>query len=353
MTAPFIVAIQRKLAVHAFQDVRAEFWRDAAARIRSRLSLVGWLEALAAREPHTKRGRMALIWTQDLRVYPEFTKASAPYLPPLDRIMLQAAEDADDDAAIYDLLAEQIELTKEVWGKFVSALAMPLISGLSVSGAVYVYGAKLFPEFASIMPLEDWQPYQATVARIAMFLASPSGLIVPMVFLSVCGVIYWSLENYVGKFRDTLDKYVFPWSVVRSLRGLQVTMVIATMIKAKVSWRNILTRLGTSGSTWIQWQVNKVGEQGRTIYAADPLAGLGSGLVSEALHYRLMDYAVAGSDNLGDLMLAAARDEHRSMMTQMDRLSKTFVLLAYVCIAVVLVAVATAVPSITMTSLMR
>ena len=75
--------------------------------------------------------------------------------------------------------------------------------------------------------------------------------------------------------------------------------------------------------------------------------------MSEALHYRLMDYAVAGSDNLGDLMLAAARDEHRSMMTQMDRLSKTFVLLAYVCIAVVLVAVATAVPSITMTSLMR
>jgi type II secretory pathway component PulF len=329
-----------------FAGVRGEFWTDLAAATRAKRPVLAWLRGLASRAGTTAQGQTAALIARAMSLRPEFPVAAAPYLPGLDRVMVEAAEYAADKAQVYELLAEQVEMAKTLRGQLLGALAIPLL-GLALAAVVVgIYGTQVFPEFISIAPLNTWPPAKAAIASLALFLSGWGGLALLALVVVIVAWVLWSLDRYTGPGRRFLDDHVWPWSMVRSTRGVEVVMAVATMLGARVAWETVLAKLRTLGTPWLRWQASLVEQRSRTTRAADPLGSLDTGLLSPSLYYRIVDYADARGDELPKLLLQAARDEAKRVERRMKVFSTTAGVVVQALVAVSFLAMYYSLPQI-------
>lgn len=314
--------INEALVRWQFRGQRAEFWRDLATMIRNKISLRDRLLTLAAREPNSARGRFAQMWLDAMLVRPDFAEAATPLVPVTDHLMLRAAANANDLPDALDLLGEQIERTQELRSVLMTALVMPLI-GLAAAVVLFlVYGGKIFPEFAKVYPMHFWPSFNQDVASVAMFLAGPGGIAILVGLAALLTIYALSLDRWTGPIRVWLDDHFLPYSAVRDLRGIGVLMALATLLRNRVSLRDSIVRMGEAGSPWLAWHADQILEGAATRYASDPVAALGTGVLSDALYHRLVDYGKVGALDLPELLLRAARDEAAALKRRMERLAR-------------------------------
>jgi type II secretory pathway component PulF len=327
-----------------FRGQRAEFWRDLATMIRNKISLRDRLLTLAAREPSSARGRFAQLWLDAMLVRPDFAEAATPLVPLTDHLMLRAAASSNNLPDALDLLGEQIERTRELRSVLAGALAMPLI-GLAAAVVLFlVYGGKIFPEFAKVYPMRFWPDFNRDVASVAMFLAGPGGLAILAALLALIAAYLWSLDRWTGRVRTWMDDHVLPYSAVRDLRGIGLLMALATLLRNRVSLRDAVVRMGESGSRWMAWHADAILEGAATRYASDPVAALGTGVLSDPLYFRLIDYGKVSGLQLPDLLLRAARDEAAALKRRLERLARVLTVVTLLVAGGVLLLCVAAIP---------
>jgi type II secretory pathway component PulF len=305
----------------SFRGERAEFWRDLATMTRAKVAVIDHIRAIAAREPRSARGRMMQLWLDALLVRPDFSEAVAPYVPLTDRVMLQAAATSEQRAEVFDLLAEQIELTKKLSGQLLGTLTMPLLGLASAVSLVVIYGAKVFPEFIKVYPLEFWPPSSQDIARVAMFLGSWNGVIVAAALVVFAIIVIVSLGRWTGQARAWFDEHVWPYTLVRDVRGIAFVMALATILRSRIGFREAIERIGAIGSPWLAWQAERIGANLRGRYAADPIGALATGIVGRRLYYRLVDYGKVPGLDVPDLLVKAARDEAATVQRRLAKLA--------------------------------
>lgn len=327
-----------------FRGQRAEFWRDLATMIRNKISLRDRLMTLSAREPSSARGRFAQMWLDAMLVRPDFAEAATPLLPVTDHLMLRAASNSNNLPDALDLLGEQIERTRELKSVLVSALVMPMI-GLAAAVVLFlVYGGKIFPEFAKVYPMKFWPSFNQDVASVAMFLAGPGGLATLGLIVALIFLYLWSLDRWTGPVRAWMDDHFLPYSAVRDLRGIGLLMALATLLRNRVSLRDSIVRMGEAGSKWMAWHADLILEGAATRHASDPIAALGTGVLSDLLYYRLIDYGKVGGLELPDLLLRAARDEAAALKRRLERLARVLTVLTLLIAGCVMLVCVAAIP---------
>lgn len=327
-----------------FRGERAEFWRDLATMVRNKISLRERLMTLAAREPHSARGRFAQMWLDAMLVRPDFAEAATPLVPVTDHLMLRAAANAQNLPDALDLLGEQIERTRELKSVLIAALVMPLIGLIAAVVLFLVYGGKIFPEFANVYPMQFWPSFNREVATVAMFLAGPGGVVV--LGALAAGVIAYvgSLDRWTGRVRAWVDDHFLPYSAVRDLRGVGLLMALATLLRNRVSLRDSIVRMGEAGSRWMAWHADQILEAAATRHASNPLAALGSGVLSRCLYHRLIDYGKVGGLELPDLLLRAARDEATALKRRLGRLARILTVITLLLAGAVMLICIAAIP---------
>lgn len=327
-----------------FRGQRAEFWRDLATMIRNKISLRERLMTLAAREPGSARGRFAQMWLDAMLVRPDFAEAATPLVPVTDHLMLRAAANSQNLPDALDLLGEQIERTRELKSVLITALVMPLI-GLSAAIVLFlVYGGKIFPEFAKVYPMQFWPSFNRDVATVAMFLAGPGGFVVLTLLGALLTAYGVSLDRWTGRVRTWVDDHFLPYSAVRDLRGVGLLMALATLLRNRVSLRDSIVRMGEAGSRWMAWHADQILEAAATRHASNPLAALGSGVLSRSLYYRLIDYGKVGGLELPDLLLRAARDEATALKRRLERLARVLTVITLLVAGAVMLLCIAAIP---------
>lgn len=327
-----------------FSGQRAEFWRDLAAMIRNKISLRERLMTLAAREPGSARGRFAQMWLDAMLVRPDFAEAATPLLPVNDHLMLRAAANANNLPDALDLLGEQIERTRELKSVLTAALVMPLIGLTAAVFLFLIYGARIFPEFAKVYPMKFWPDFNREVATVAMFLAGSGGIAVLTACTALAAAYLWSLDRWTGRLRPWLDDQFLPYSAVRDLRGIGLLMALATLLRNRVSLRDSVVRMGEAGSPWMAWHADQILEAAATRHAANPIAALGTGVLSNHLYHRLIDYGKVGGLELPDLLLRAARDEAAALKRRLERLARVLTVMTLVMAGAVMLLCVAAIP---------
>lgn len=336
--------INEALVRWQFRGQRAEFWRDLATMIRNKISLRDRLLTLAAREPNSARGRFAQMWLDAMLVRPDFAEAATPLVPVTDHLMLRAAANANDLPDALDLLGEQIERTQELRSVLTSALVMPLI-GLAAAIVLFlIYGGKIFPEFAKVYPMQFWPSFNQDVASVAMFLAGPGGLTILAGLVLLVALYVLSLDRWTGPIRARLDDHFLPYAAVRDLRGIGLLMALATLLRNRVSLRDAIVRMGEAGSAWMAWHADQILEAAATRYASDPIAALGTGVLSDGLYHRLVDYGKVGALDLPELLLRAARDEAASLRRRLERLARVLTVVTLLVAGGVMLVCVAAIP---------
>lgn len=344
MIANAIDRMNEALVRFQFRGQRAEFWRDLATMVRNKISIRERLMTLASREPNSARGRFAQMWLDAMLVRPDFAEAATPLVPVTDHLMLRAAANSSNLPEALDLLGEQVERSRDLRSVLIAALAMPLI-GLTASVVLFlVYGAKIFPEFAKVYPMQFWPTFNQEVAGVAIFLAGPGSIAVLLMIVVLIGAYFWSLDHWTGRIRAWLDDHFLPYSAVRDLQGIGVLMALATLLRNRVSLRDSILRMAETGSKWMAWQADQILEAVATRYASDPIAALGTGLLSDRLYFRLIDYGKVGGLELPDLLVRAARDEAAALKRRLERLARVLTVMTLLIAGSVMLVCVAALP---------
>jgi hypothetical protein len=102
--------------------------------------------------------------------------------------------------------------------------------------------------------------------------------------------------------------------------------------------------MGEVGSKWMAWHADLILEGAATRYASDPIAALGTGVLSDSLYYRLVDYGKVGGLELPDLLLRAARDESAALKRRLERLARVLTVVTLLVAGAVMLVCVAAIP---------
>lgn len=182
-----------------------------------------------------------------------FGRAIAGWVPEGDRIVIEAGEKAGSlDTAIENALFIH-EGSKKIKSTIIGGLAYPVILVFVALGFMVMFGVKIVPAFAEVLPREQWTGTAANMAMISDFVQSwllPSCLGVACLL----AVILWSLPRWTGPMRAKFDQYP-PWSIYRLNAGAGFMLSVAALVKAGVQIPEVLRIVGKGAQPWYRERV--------------------------------------------------------------------------------------------------
>lgn len=271
-------ALQDKLVHFQFSGkARERLYRKISSYLRNGQSLPDTLRALVrhatddGKKPNDPVAVVLRDWINKISNGQSFGRAVTGWVPPSDRIVIEAGEAAGSLADALDNALFIQKSGKKIKSVIIAGIAYPFFLVLLAIGLLVIFGYSIVPAFDSVLPRDKWTGTAATMASVSDFVNY--GLIPTLVAAGVViGVIIWSLPRWVGPMRVKADKLV-PWSLYRLTMGAGFMLSLSALIKAGVQVPEILRILMRGSSPWYHERIS------------DALRHLQNGVnIGEALH---------------------------------------------------------------------
>ena len=113
---------------------------------------------------------------------------------------------------------------------------------------MYLSAELLVPQFATILPVDEWQGAAEYLAAVAAFLTSRSGICLCLsVFCLFLGTLY-ALPRWTGRIRAHVET-ILPFSIYRIVVGTTFLETLATQMRCGIQPRETFQWILTSSST--------------------------------------------------------------------------------------------------------
>jgi type II secretory pathway component PulF len=318
----YLESANRWFALASFQKERSMFYRDLAMSLAPGVQtpIDTFLRDTYEQQPKSPRGVVAKLMFERSGEKPALSYMLGPFVPPIDRVLLSACDDASskDVSEFLDALANIVEENAARQTKFLKAIMSPLISSILLVGLFLLNGFSILPAIAETYPVANWQGFAQLFYKVCTFLASWKGAVLGVVVAACVSWVIWSVNNFTGTFRNWLDDHIWPYSIIRGFKACDFLTAYSLMLRKSrlADERVIASTIGAAGTPWLRWHLNEVSQR----LAADP-DSLGSafntGLLPKECFWRLESYARDVKTGFGDAVSIAARDtlvlENRNM----------------------------------------
>jgi type II secretory pathway component PulF len=254
-------SLNRRLAKFSFNGkARSRTYRKIASFLKNGVSLPDTLRTLHRQQ--TDDGRkpkdpVALVfkeWLDKIANGQSFGRAVTGWVPPADRIVIEAGEAAGSLAGALENALFIQESSKKIRSVIIGGVMYPIFLVLLAIMLLIIFGVRIVPAFASVLPREKWTGVAAQMATVADFVNY--GLLPTIIAsLSIIGVIMWSMPRWTGSWRVKADKMV-PWSLYRLNTGAGFMLSMSALVKAGVQIPEILRILMRGSSPWYFERLN-------------------------------------------------------------------------------------------------
>ncbi|MDR1856799.1 MAG: type II secretion system F family protein [Desulfovibrio sp.] len=279
MTPLHIGAFAAKLrALPARRDfsvpVRRRLWEKLAAHGRHDIPLYTSLALFHARAKAAGQPR-AMAYERLLRNRGEgmpLDAALSGLASPEEARIIAAGERGGDIGSGFALAAELLETKDAIRKATISALAYPCFLLLLSVALLLLISRQVVPQFAMVLPPEQWTGAAAILHEVTAFLRSGTGAVFGMALGLAAIAIPLSLPRLTGRVRKALDDFG-PWGTYRVCIGSAWLFAVATMMRAGVPLRSILvdSLSDRDASPYLQERVRAILRQvdaGRNLGAA-------------------------------------------------------------------------------------
>lgn len=246
---------EQKFAKFQFSDKqRLSLYRKLAKMLTQGVPLLKAIEdyhgRTVAREGKGSATSILLdSWAQELRNGQGFAVAIDGWVPPTERMIIAASENAGKlekgllSACTINISSTQIR--KAITG----GLAYPLAVLCMALGYVYLFGTQVIPEFANIMDPTQWKGLAYSLFAMSQFVQTKFVFVVAG-FLGFLALLFISMPLWTGRIRVFFDK-VPPYSIYRMLNGSGFLTAFAALIGAGVTIEKSIERLRPGASRWL------------------------------------------------------------------------------------------------------
>lgn len=214
---------------------RIVFYQEFAALLRSGMSkpeAVQLLALVASDEGRKKGESMSIILNyviRDLQNGRSFGEAIARWVPPDDRMVLEASENSDDFSVQLDQYCWTLRQKRKVVGTIIGGLAYPVFLFSMVFSLLVYFGRVIVPQIAQLLPVEKWTGlarFLAFLGRFAESYALGSAAVVVLLLM----LVSFSLSRMTGRVRRFADHLPI-YRLYRVYTGISFMLSMSSLMR--------------------------------------------------------------------------------------------------------------------------
>ncbi len=285
-------------AISGFHRQRADYYQDLASLLRTaKRKLLDVFELDAERYAGSPRGTLSKLWLErfdsngaDLGATWEGT------LPDAELAVLRVTLEGDSDALprALESIAAMARLSDQVIAETRGTLAMSLLGLMIGVLAVTVLPIFTVGQIQSTfdVPESFWPSAGVQMLHWANWVRS-NVVGVSIALVASLAWVSWSIQNWTGDLRNTLDQRILPYSICRDISAVQflTTMAALTRKRGNVmsTLQGALEKLSASTqNSWLRWRIDQVVDEVHATGAVSATC-FDTGLLPQEIYWRLRD----------------------------------------------------------------
>ena len=177
-------------------------------------------------------------------------------VPNSELSVITAAEKSGSLADGFLTLVSVIHYNDELRKKIVGALVFPLIM-ISLSLVVIAgYSQKVFPAFASVVPVEKWPGVTQNLYSFGTALYQGLWLKILIGFIGLVIVVRVMMANFSGNMRNKVVDRVLPFSTYRQLTSSVFLNNLSLMLSNNIPLTDALAIIRLNANRWLRWHLD-------------------------------------------------------------------------------------------------
>ena len=186
-------------------------------------------------------------WLNSLRNGDNFSSAVEGWVPADEVSIISSGEISGDLSASLKSIILMNETKKKIRAALSGAL-YPIALLASTCFFLYIFGLKVVPAFAQVLPVDEWQGAGHTMYLLSEFVRNYL-LIVIITFFLVLITILSTFSVWTGTIRKKID-VLPPWSIYKSIAGCGFLLSLASLLNAGIPAPESIRIIFKTASPW-------------------------------------------------------------------------------------------------------
>ncbi len=177
-------------------------------------------------------------------------------VPNTELSVITAAEKSGSLADGFLTLVSVIQYNEEIRKKIMGALMFPLIM-ISISLVVIAgYAMKVFPAFASVVPVDKWPGVTQNLYNFGTALYNGLWVKILIGFILLVITIKMAMANLNGPLRNKVLDRVLPFSTYRQLASSIFLNNLSLMLSNNIPLTDSLAIIRLNANRWLRWHLD-------------------------------------------------------------------------------------------------
>lgn len=240
---------------------RLRLYRKIIRLLQNGVALPAALESMwqhASHDGKKKKKAEAVIidaWLRQVRNGKSLGVAIQGWVPETDRVVIEAGEASGDLPSAVENACFLYEGQKKIKSAVVAGVAYPAFLFVMLIGFMFLFGMNIIPQFAQILPREQWTGIGEQMAMLSDFV---QGGFIPVLIALVALVILvvWSMPRWTGNLRVRADS-IPPYSIYKLVSGSGFLLSLAALTKAGVKTTSALRTMMRDSKPWYHERISR------------------------------------------------------------------------------------------------
>ncbi|MCX4179376.1 type II secretion system F family protein [Enterobacter sp. HSTU-ASh6] len=176
-------------------------------------------------------------------------------VPNSELSVITAAEKSGSLAEGFFTLVSIIKYNDELRKKIIGALIFPLIMITLSLIVIAGYSMKVFPAFASVVPIDKWPGVTQSLYHFGVALYEGLWLKILIGFVLLVILIRFAMANMKGTMRNKVCDKVMPFSTYRQLTSSIFLNNLSLMLSNSIPLTDALAIIQLNANRWLKWHI--------------------------------------------------------------------------------------------------
>lgn len=176
-------------------------------------------------------------------------------VPNSELSVITAAEKSGSLSEGFFTLVSIIKYNDELRKKIIGALIFPLIMITLSLIVIAGYSLKVFPAFASVVPIDKWPGVTQSLYHFGVALYEGLWLKILIGFVLLVILIRFAMANMKGTMRNKVCDKVMPFSTYRQLTSSIFLNNLSLMLSNSIPLTDALAIIQLNANRWLKWHI--------------------------------------------------------------------------------------------------
>lgn len=149
-------------------------------------------------------------------------------------------------------IVKMVNFRDQLRTRILKAVTFPLIMMALSLIVIAGYAMKVFPLFASVIPVEKWPEVTQSLFSFGKSLVGGLWIIMVGVFIALIIVVKFTMNNFSGVFRNKILDRIIPFTTYKKMNASMFISSLASMLRNNIPLNDALGIIKMNSGRWLR-----------------------------------------------------------------------------------------------------